>query len=67
MLWALSADETRPLTTPSAADKEYVEHCLEATGLIDLRNRQIDTLSGRPTATGFPCKDIGTAASDYSA
>ena len=34
------------LTTPSAADKEYVEHCLEATGLIDLRNRQIDTLSG---------------------
>lgn len=34
------------LTAPSAADKEYVEHCLEATGLIDLRNRQIDTLSG---------------------
>lgn len=33
-------------SSPSAADKDFVEHCLEATGLSDLRNRQIDTLSG---------------------
>ena len=31
---------------PSAADREAVERCLEATGLSDLRRRMLDELSG---------------------
>lgn len=33
-------------TAASAADREVVEQCLAATGLADLQDRQIDTLSG---------------------
>ncbi|MDR1773905.1 MAG: ABC transporter ATP-binding protein [Clostridioides sp.] len=33
-------------SSPSKTDKEFVEHCLEYTGLEDLRNRPINTLSG---------------------
>ena len=31
---------------PAASDREAVEHCLESTGLQELRHRMIDTLSG---------------------
>lgn len=31
---------------PTAADREVVEGCLRTTGLLDLRQRQLDTLSG---------------------
>lgn len=34
------------LSTPAQEDKACVEDCLAATGLIDLRDRQIDELSG---------------------
>ena len=31
---------------PAAEDREYVEHCLKTTGLSDIRDKQIDELSG---------------------
>lgn len=36
----------RMFSRPSAADREAVERCLQSTGMLEFRDRQIDELSG---------------------
>lgn len=36
----------RTFKEPSTKDKEYAEKCLKSVGLLDLKNKQINTLSG---------------------
>ncbi len=49
----------------SQEDEEKVQNALEATGLADLADRQVDSLSGGQRQRAVDCYDISTRYGYY--